>query len=64
MNAKNNQNETPENEHGFTVQVRLDAEELAKLDRLAADLGGHRSTVMRLLLRKCSRLEVTAEGVA
>jgi hypothetical protein len=45
------------------VQVRLDPDDYSKLEALAEGVGCHKATILRLLLRQCTKVEVSVEGV-
>lgn len=52
---------------GTLIQVRLSDSEVAKLDNLAAELGGKRTHAIKFLISKLDKLEIiarTAEGGA
>jgi hypothetical protein len=49
---------------GASVQVRLDEGDFRKLESLANDLGCHRASVLRLLLRQCREVRVHVEGMS
>lgn len=57
-NADTTTNTTDDDAKLIAVQVRLDETDHAKLTDIAERLGCHKATVLRFLLRECTRLEL------